>query len=291
VPLTGAEAIVGYGNSVWFIGTPSSDLFTTTDFVAFQTVVGPSGYQNIRYLNNIYIAVGSTGLIATSTDLINWTTRSSGTSANFNDVTWTGTNYVVCGDSSAIRYSTDLATWTAATGFSGTGRSLVSGASGTVVVSRPGGATSTMYSTNHGQSWTASATPPTNAANKPTSTAFGNSTFVLVNSSSEIWTSSDGSSWTQQTDGTTDGHIGIAYSGSVWFAGSRLALGNAGVSSTNLTSWTLRTISALSAASGAGGAGGANWGGGGGGGAASLNGNNSGAGGAGAAGRVRVYTW
>jgi len=69
-------------------------------------------YNSIKYLNNTWIIVGNNGLIKTSTDMINWTVRNSGTTVFLSDVAWNGTYYVVVGDSSTYLRSTDLITWT-----------------------------------------------------------------------------------------------------------------------------------------------------------------------------------
>lgn len=72
-------------------------------------------YNSIRYFNGNWIIVGNNGLIKTSTDMVNWTIRNSGTSVFLSDVTWNGTYYVVVGDSSTYLRSSDLVTWTPAT--------------------------------------------------------------------------------------------------------------------------------------------------------------------------------
>lgn len=75
--------------------------------------VGNGQYYNaLRYLNGNWIIIGNDGLIKTSTDMINWTVRNSGTTVFLSDVTWNGTYYVVCGDSSTYLRSSDLVTWT-----------------------------------------------------------------------------------------------------------------------------------------------------------------------------------
>lgn len=75
--------------------------------------VGNGQYYNaLRYLNGNWIIIGNNGLIKTSTDMINWTVRNSGTTVFLSDVTWNGTYYVVCGDSSTYLRSSDLVTWT-----------------------------------------------------------------------------------------------------------------------------------------------------------------------------------
>ena len=287
-PVSNTTGVTPYGNGTWVVWN-SSQAYRTTDFIGYVKLELPisSGIQIISYVNSNWVVLSSTGSYATSTDLVNWTLRNSGT-ANLRDITWTGTNYVVAA-SGAIIYSTDLISWSTATGWAGVARGIAAGTSGRVAVVN-NASTVAYYSTNHGQTWTAATTAPTNGATN-NSLTFGGGTFVFANQSSEVWTSTDGNTWTQQTDGTTDGYGGVAYSGTTWFVSSSTNNTNAGITSTNLTAWTTRTFSALSAAGGTGGDGGASWGGGGGGGGASLNGNNSGAGGAGAAGRVRVYTW
>lgn len=76
---------------------------------------GTTQINNVRFLNNLFIAVGNSGYLATSSDGISWTARTTGTATALNDVSWDGTRYVAVGGSSTIIYSTNLSTWTAAT--------------------------------------------------------------------------------------------------------------------------------------------------------------------------------
>ena len=61
----------------------------------------------------MYGGVG--GALATSTDAITWTARTSGTSNNINSIIYVNGIYVYAGDGGVLRTSTDAITWTAST--------------------------------------------------------------------------------------------------------------------------------------------------------------------------------
>jgi hypothetical protein len=112
-----------------------------------------------------------------------------------------------------------------------------------------------------------------------------------LSSTSRIYSSTDGNTWTLRQNGGDNTGGGFAYDGTTFVAGSTTNSSTAAKTSTpaDIATWTDRAITAINVSAGAGGAGGLAAGGGGGG--PSTNGNNSGAGGAGGNGFVRVYTW
>ena len=71
--------------------------------------------NQVAYLNDEYVYVASAGILATSTDGITWTQRSSTTISNIKSIAYSGTVYTICGNGTAFRTSTDLVTWTART--------------------------------------------------------------------------------------------------------------------------------------------------------------------------------
>jgi hypothetical protein len=70
----------------------------------------------VAYSGSIYVLVGPTGRLFTSTDLITWTSRTSGFgSSNINDVHYASGLFVAVGNSGILTTSTDGITWTART--------------------------------------------------------------------------------------------------------------------------------------------------------------------------------
>ena len=75
-----------------------------------------SSLQDVIYADSIWMTVGDTGRIQTSSDGLRWTTRTSGTTQNLNGVTYASETdtFVVVGDNNVILQSVDSGvTWTA----------------------------------------------------------------------------------------------------------------------------------------------------------------------------------
>lgn len=263
-------------------------VFTSSDLITWSCLYDfgfGAGLRHIAFGSGIYVIVGTSSQLFTSTNLYNWQARSV-PSATYNWVTWDGSRFLACGSSSTVLRSTDGVTWTAATTAPGSGLTLrVIASSGSVQVTRADG-TDVYRSTDGGNNWSLAAT--TLASTDARGVLFAGGQWVLAGASN-VYTSSDGNTWTLQTDGTTDTYQGIAYGAGVYVVGSVSSNSNVGISSPDGVTWTTRTVSATQTASTAGSPGGIACGGGGGGG--SANGFNSGAGGRGGDGFCRVTTW
>jgi hypothetical protein len=294
--------IVHNGSAFVVFDVSASRCWTTTDFVTYTEKTGAvfNNVNAVRFINSRYFVCAFNG-IQTSTDLISWTTVSTGLTSTANsDITWTGTNYVVAnlGFSAEIRYSSNLTTWSASTGFHPTVTAIGSDGAGNVVILTSVN-NCAQRSTNNGVSFSDVATTfptPFTFTTSTTRVAYLNSTWFAIGTNitnpNSLLTSTDGDTWTTRINATGDAMSGFALGGSIIAVGSTLVNANAArtASTSDLSTWTDRTITAVNVAAGSGGNGGQP-GGGGGGGGASLNGNNSGAGGSGGNGLVRVYTW
>lgn len=102
-----ARAFESYNSSTHLISKPAIQ--------GNQLIAGQ--WKAITYGNGVYVAVGNPGLVATSTDLINWTLRTAPAAVSYNAVAYgTGRFVAVAGSGAAAMYSSDNgATWTAAT--------------------------------------------------------------------------------------------------------------------------------------------------------------------------------
>lgn len=134
----------------------SSGLTWTSQAISANTI-------NVIAYNgsNLYVAVGQSGTLLTSTDGKTWTSRTSGFgSNNIQDVTWDSTNslWIAVGGNGTITTSSDGTTWTARTSNMSTNQmyKVFTSAGTTVAVGDGGGTTNTggiTYSTN-GTTWT-----------------------------------------------------------------------------------------------------------------------------------------
>ena len=197
---------------------------------------GTTTIWGVCYGQGMFVAVGNSGKIATSTDGTTWTQRTS----IFGTTTIYGIGYgqgmfVAVGVSGKLATSTDGTTWTQRTSsFStstiydvcyGQGMFVAVGVSGKL-------ATST-----DGTTWTQ------RTSNFDTSiirgVCYGQGMFVAVGDDGKLATSTDGTTWTQRTssfDTTTINGIGYGQ-------GMFVAVGNDGklATSTDGTTWTQRT--------------------------------------------------
>ena len=165
---------VGSGGGRWVAGMNSGFLMSSPDgytwtertstFVGGNNFVGQP-FRTIRFLNNLFIAVGGLGSIAWSADGDNWTrvAYNGGTSpitnANMRSVSFGAGRYVVANDSGFIYTSTDLITWTQV----------------------------------------AAGSNPFHGASAVQDITFANNQFVAVGANASICTSADGLTWTRRS--------------------------------------------------------------------------------------------
>lgn len=287
-PLTFSKII--YGNGEFVIWYNASVIYTTTDFVTYtQKGTFTTSIAAIAYNSGTYVAVGSSGFIATSTDLINWTTQTSGTTNPLIDIIYDGIRWVATADASTnnIVVSTNTVSWSVYTVGSSILPRYIAGNSSTLVT-----VTTTSpfasRSIDGGATWSNVVTTLPGSGNSA-QIFYGGGKFIYARLS-VVYTSTDGNTWTLQTDNTTDNYGDIAYNGTTYFISSDTTNTVPGISSPDGVTWTARAMDTYASPEfGSGGAGGLASGGGGG--SASLNGYTSGAGGNGGDGMVRVYSW
>jgi len=170
---------------------------------------------NITYGNGIFVAVGYSGTIYTSSNGSLWEERVSNTSMDLNGVAYGNGTFVVVGDHGTILISPDGSEWTARTPYSGTTESLncVAYGSGTFVAA---GDYQTFLTSPDGVTWTVRNS--TTFPYAPYEITYGNGTFVAVGYSGDISTSTNGITWTERNSGTYSSFRGIIYGNSIFVA-------------------------------------------------------------------------
>ncbi len=143
----------------------------------------------------LQIRVGAAGLIATSTDNLNWTVQTSGTANDLYDVDWDGAFFTVVGDTGTVIRSADGSSWAQVAGTTGTTnyrgvRSnsqdlIIVGAGGIIRQSSDGGANFTARTT--------SGTENLEAA------AWSGQKWAVVGATGTVYTSPDAITWTKET--------------------------------------------------------------------------------------------
>jgi hypothetical protein len=146
--------------------------------------------NTLTYGNGIYVYAGNGGVLATSTNGVDWTLQTSGTTSNINALTYGNGTFVYAGVGGVLRTSTNGITWTARTSGTTSNINALTYGNGTFVYAGVGGVLRT--STN-GVDWTLQTSGTTSNIN---TLAYGNGTFVYGNDNSVVGTSVDGVTWT-----------------------------------------------------------------------------------------------
>jgi hypothetical protein len=154
------------GSSKYVIVGSSGVLYSSTDsgvtWTSRTSGFGSSTIRRVTYANAIFVAVGDSGLITTSTDAITWTARTSGFgSSPINGIDYVNGYFIATGrdtpnSRSGVSTSTDGITWTFRTTPAGSAipaRCATYG-NGYYVVAGDGNTTAAMYSTDL-VTWTA----------------------------------------------------------------------------------------------------------------------------------------
>jgi hypothetical protein len=116
-----------------------------------------SGIWQMIYGNGLYVIVGDSGMLRTSTNAVNWTGRTSGTSSTIRSIAYGNGTYVYVGNGGVLSSSTNAINWTART--SGTTSSIFTVAYGAGIFAYGGtsdiDSTNTPYATStDGANWT-----------------------------------------------------------------------------------------------------------------------------------------
>jgi len=195
----------------------------------------------IAYGNGKFVAGGSSGKMATSTDGITWTAVTDstfGTNIIF-AIAYANSTFVAVGASGKMATSTDGATWTAVTQsvFTSFIRAIAYG-NGTFVAVGDG----KMATSTDGATWTA--VTQSVFTSYIHSIAYGNGKFVAGGSDGKMATSTDGATWTAVGNSTfstggTDYIYAIAYGNGKFVAGN--SKGQMATSTDDGATWTAVT--------------------------------------------------
>lgn len=185
--------------------TPSS--FDNARFSTVQ-IFPSSAVQRIRFVNNMFIAMGDNGFLATSATGITWTVRQIFTTGqSLRDVTFGNGTYVVVANGNVVATSTDLTTWVTYTNpFGNTSQNGIAVTFGNSVF---------VAMTDH----------------------------MALNGHPTFWTSSNGATWTNRLDTTGFEPKDILFHQGVFYAVG-MGSGNANYlrTSTDGITWTSRGV-------------------------------------------------
>ncbi|MCX5915935.1 MAG: choice-of-anchor D domain-containing protein [Deltaproteobacteria bacterium] len=222
---------ISYGNGIFVAVGESGSLYTSSEGAAWKerSSGANQSLHDAVYGGGTFVAVGTSGTILTSPDGITWTLRSSGTGHDLNGVGYGHGIFVAVGDHGAILTSPDGVSWAARD--SGTHQWLkkVAYGGGTFVAA---GGNGTLLTSPDGAAWTLG---NSGTRGHLEGIAYGKKTFVAVGDT--ILTSPDGIGWTERTAGTSHRLFGVAYGSGVFAA---VADNGAILTSSDGSEWTPR---------------------------------------------------
>jgi len=208
--------LVCTGVAISIGGAIQSVCNTSTDNITWvkSAMGGHHTYNSIRYLNNMFIAVGGQGIIKSSVNgTTAWTKRTSGISTTLQDVAWDGSYLYYVGNAGVIRTSTaSFTSFTART--SGVTSKLnaiaYDGSAYLVVVGNAG----VILRADRGlpATWTAMSSGVTTDLNDVYYDS-ARSLWCACGDGGVILTSSDGMNWTKQKSGVNINLNGVCSDG------------------------------------------------------------------------------
>ncbi len=187
-----------------------------------------------------FVATGSGGTVLTSTDGTAWAQLTTGSTADFHELAYSGSRYVTAGFSGVFQ-STNLTTWTAVAGTTSDRWTAAAYGGGRFIVANSATTLGTRSSVD-GATWNA-AVSIAGAGGNTNGLVYGANVFVLTmagfgNTPSKIYTSPDGTGWTQRAADLLPVGTGIF---SIAFGNGRFVIltGNqSSLTSTDGITWT-----------------------------------------------------
>ena len=197
---------ISYGNSLYVAVEPTGLIYASSNGVGWHqsanVSASASSISALAFGAGTFVISGGNGYLASSTNGVTWTTRTSGTTNNLNDVEYLNGAFYAAGDATTLLKSTDGSTWTPVTVSVGTASDMFVNAdygSGYLVLSAHTSSNSgaAVYSYNFSTStWTYTNIDASQNVNK---VQFLKDKFWLYTSTSNIYTSTDAATWTNST--------------------------------------------------------------------------------------------
>jgi len=222
--LTGTSAFssgncIAYLNGNYLIGGGNStaSIATSTNGIDWTVRTTPTttGINKFAYGAGVYVAVGNSGNIFSSPNLATWTSRAAGAQA-FGDVIFDNGQFVAVGAAGACYTSSDGLTWTTRSAGS-TQFYKVIWAAGTINLFVAIGVGGLLYTSPDGTTWTSRSAGSATFSDIAFDST--NNVLVLVGLSGTVYTSTNGTTWTNRTLGVNTVVLGnVIYDGTQWLA-------------------------------------------------------------------------
>lgn len=187
-------ASLAFGNNLFVAVGKSDYILTSSDGINWNSRYSNVKFNSVTFGNNLFVAVGFYGNIKTSPDGITWTSRTSNVASDvyLNEVIYANGIFVAVGDKETIVTSPDGITWTKV--FSGTDSTLGSVAFGNNLFVA-GGTYGKPITSTDGITWIKQDSGFSGVPNK---IVFGNNLFVALGQGGRNSTSPNGITWTKR---------------------------------------------------------------------------------------------
>jgi hypothetical protein len=220
------NAFASRGNTVVGVGYGGT-IATTLDGITWtnQLVREDVNWNSVADSGSLFVAVGYRGGLATSPDGLTWTSIGETNNAGFMAIAHGGGRYVVVarGETNPnygyFLTSTDGIDWEERRPFNNTyySYSIAYGAGRFVVLDGGGNQLGRYYHSTDGVNWQAANTGY-NLHGQPIKVFFRNNQFLAFNSSSGLFTSPDGLTWSQHTIGLPDAPRSVSHGNGAYLA-------------------------------------------------------------------------
>ena len=152
---------------------------------------GPHTLYGITFANGKFVGVGDSGVASVSSDATNWTEYATATANKLNGIAYVNGLFLAVGDGGAVETSADGTNWTLRTSSTTNSLTAVAYANGKYVA--VGG--SVIITSPDAVNWSSAVSGLSGA----TGLSGGSSGFVAIAGDNQVFSSSNGSTWTGQT--------------------------------------------------------------------------------------------
>jgi len=255
VEVTGVDATFNGTYIVTSVPTSTTFTYAKTASNVASTVVSPAGtvsgtnsWRGVTYANGLFVAVADTGIgnrVMTSSDGINWTSRTSAADNGWRAITYGKGLFVAVGDNGSVMTSPDGITWTSRTSANTNQWLGVAYADGLFVAVAGSGTNNRVMTSPDGITWTLQISA---ADNQWRGVTYGNGLWVVISQTGtgndRVMTSPNGINWTIRTAASDNNWRSVTYANGLFVAVAFTGTGNRVMTSPDGITWTSRNSAA-----------------------------------------------
>lgn len=240
-----AYDFVAFGATRFVVSASNGSTYYSSNGTTWTLVTGsPSSCDILKFVGSAFILCNNngSGSILYSTDGITFT-RTGPANITFRDITFGNSTYVVVGNSGAVYTATSLGSWTSRSAGSTNFNAVAYGATSGqfVAVGDSNGTKTVIYSSPTGVTWTLTSSSLTLA--DAMDVASDGTNYVVLTNNSVYYTSSNGTTWTNNLDARLATNSSGYYPGKIQYSNSQwlmVSFYNVVYTSANSTTWTAR---------------------------------------------------